>query len=129
MELEAEILERAREWERLSRWERRELGRELRRMGLSYGEIIDLVPVKKSTLATFVKPDGTGHRKPPSAWCLHGHEAEKCGCVPYHQGLDRIPPARVRPLELLRAASSIGSSRGLLSPRFRVRVPGGPRSG
>ena len=55
MELEAGILERVRKYEALSRWERRELGKDLRRVGLSYGEIMDLVPVKKSTLATWCR--------------------------------------------------------------------------
>jgi len=55
MELEATVLERVRAYESLSRWERSELGRELRRFGLSYGEIMDLIPVKKSTLATWCR--------------------------------------------------------------------------
>ncbi|HEX6946227.1 MAG TPA: hypothetical protein VF246_02615 [Acidimicrobiia bacterium] len=55
MELEASILERVRIWEQLSRWDRSELGRDLRRAGLSYGEIMELVPVKKSTLATWCR--------------------------------------------------------------------------
>jgi hypothetical protein len=42
-------------WETLSRWERSEMGKELRRLGLSYGEIMDLIPVKKSTLATWCR--------------------------------------------------------------------------
>jgi hypothetical protein len=42
-------------WDSLSRWERSELGRDLRRLGLSYGEIMDLIPVKKSTLATWCR--------------------------------------------------------------------------
>ncbi len=36
---------------KLSRWERVELGRDLRRLGLSYGEIMELIPVPKGTLA------------------------------------------------------------------------------
>jgi hypothetical protein len=55
MELEAAILERVRNWHGSSRWERAELGRDLRRHGLSYGEIMELVPVKKSTLATWCR--------------------------------------------------------------------------
>jgi hypothetical protein len=55
MELEATILERVRSWERMSRWERSELGRDLRRAGLSYGEIMGLIPIKKSTLATWCR--------------------------------------------------------------------------
>ncbi|MGB8361178.1 MAG: hypothetical protein WCE80_07245 [Acidimicrobiia bacterium] len=53
MELETEVLERVRTYESSSRWDRRELGRDLRRLGLSYGEIMELIPVKKSTLATW----------------------------------------------------------------------------
>jgi len=55
MEIEADILERVRKYETLSRWERQELGRDLRRQGLSYGEIMKLIPVKKSTLATWCR--------------------------------------------------------------------------
>ena len=55
MELEASILGRVRGYVSASRWERAELGRDLRRLGLSYGEIIDLIPVKKSTLATWCR--------------------------------------------------------------------------
>ncbi len=55
MELEAAVLQRVRAYESLSRWERSELGRELRRVGLSYGEIMELIPVKKSTLATWCR--------------------------------------------------------------------------
>ncbi|MEX1126870.1 MAG: hypothetical protein WD895_08475 [Acidimicrobiia bacterium] len=42
-------------WDRMSRWERSELGKDLRRTGLSYAEIMDLIPVKKSTLATWCR--------------------------------------------------------------------------
>jgi hypothetical protein len=55
MELEEHLLKRVRNWEKLSRWERSELGRDLRTLGLSYGEIMDLIPVKKSTLATWCR--------------------------------------------------------------------------
>jgi hypothetical protein len=55
MELEGKFLKRVREWESMSRWERSELGRDLRRLGLSYGEIMELIPVKKSTLATWCR--------------------------------------------------------------------------
>jgi hypothetical protein len=55
MELEVEFLERVRTYEALSRWEKSELGRDLRRLGLSYGEIMELIPVKKSTLATWCR--------------------------------------------------------------------------
>lgn len=55
MELEGDVLERVRTYESTTRWERRELGRELRGLGLSYGEIMELIPVKKSTLATWCR--------------------------------------------------------------------------
>jgi len=55
MELEAEVLERVGTWTSLSRWEKSELGKDLRRQGLSYGEIMDLINVKKSTLATWCR--------------------------------------------------------------------------
>lgn len=55
MELEESVLERVGIYGRLSRSERSELGRELRRIGLSYGEIMELIPVKKSTLATWCR--------------------------------------------------------------------------
>jgi len=47
----AESLDQASCWDDLSRWERAELGRALRRLGWSYGEIMQLIPVPKGTLA------------------------------------------------------------------------------
>jgi hypothetical protein len=55
MEVGAEVTARIAAWDRSSRWERSELGKDLRRLGLSYGEIMDLIPVKKSTLATWCR--------------------------------------------------------------------------
>ena len=55
MEVGAELQSRIDAWKRLSRWERSELGRDLRRYGLPYGEIMELIPVKKSTLATWCR--------------------------------------------------------------------------
>jgi hypothetical protein len=55
MEVGKELTTRIARWDGLSRWERSELGRDLRRAGLSYGEIMDLVPAKKSTLATWCR--------------------------------------------------------------------------
>ena len=51
MEIARELKERATTFDRLGQWERFELGRDLRRLGLSYGEITDLIPVPKGTLA------------------------------------------------------------------------------
>jgi hypothetical protein len=58
MEVEEAFQKRIAGWETLSRWERSELGKlgkDLRRLGLSYGEIMDMIPVKKSTLATWCR--------------------------------------------------------------------------
>jgi hypothetical protein len=45
------LLDRAAEWDELHRWERSELGKALRRLGLTYGEIRELIPVPKGTLS------------------------------------------------------------------------------
>jgi hypothetical protein len=45
------LLDHAAEWNDLHRWERSELGRALRRLGLTYSEIRDLIPVPKGTLS------------------------------------------------------------------------------
>ena len=45
------MLARATEWEDLTRWERAELGRSLRRLGWTYSEIRELIPVPKGTLS------------------------------------------------------------------------------
>jgi hypothetical protein len=55
MGVEPELVARIADWDRSSRWERSELGKDLRRLGLSYREIMDLIPVKKSTLATWCR--------------------------------------------------------------------------
>ncbi len=55
MELGIQFRARIEGWDGLSRWERSELGKDLRRLGLSYGEIMDLIPVPKSTLATWCR--------------------------------------------------------------------------
>jgi len=51
----ATLLAQAAGWEDLTRWERAELGRALRRLGWSYGEIRDLVPVPKGTLSNWCR--------------------------------------------------------------------------
>src|SRR5665811_495586 len=46
-----DLIDRAGEWDDLHRWERSELGKALRRLGLTYGEIRDIIPVPKGTLS------------------------------------------------------------------------------
>ncbi|HJR93584.1 MAG TPA: hypothetical protein VJ938_14165, partial [Acidimicrobiia bacterium] len=55
MEIPDALQARIREWDRLSRWERSELGRDLRRLGMSYGEIMVHIEVQKTTLATWCR--------------------------------------------------------------------------
>ena len=55
MEIPADLIDRAAEWDELHRWERSELGKALRRLGLTYGEIRDLIPVPKGTLSDWCR--------------------------------------------------------------------------
>lgn len=50
-----EVEQAARDWGSLTRWERADLGRGLRRAGWTYGEIMDVLPVGKGTLAGWCK--------------------------------------------------------------------------
>ena len=52
-----ELCARAQRWSELKRWERRELGQELRRLGLSYNEINRIIPVSKSTLSSWCRDE------------------------------------------------------------------------
>ena len=51
MEIPEDLGARIATFEKLGRWDRAELGRSLRRLGLSYGEIMEIIPVPKGTLA------------------------------------------------------------------------------
>jgi transposase len=49
--LPKELPDRVAFWPDLKQWERREIGQELRRMGLSYREVAAVIPVTKGTLS------------------------------------------------------------------------------
>ena len=51
MDIPSGLRQSAAHFDSLGRWDRAELGRSLRRLGLSYGEIMELIPVPKGTLA------------------------------------------------------------------------------
>lgn len=51
MEIPPELNEAISRFDQLGKWDRAELGRQLRRLGLSYGEIKELIDVPKGTLA------------------------------------------------------------------------------
>ncbi|MGQ0849752.1 MAG: hypothetical protein ACT4OP_11655 [Actinomycetota bacterium] len=55
METPPEVAEAASQWGTLTRWERAELGRRLRRNGWTYGEIMDVLPIGRGTLAGWCK--------------------------------------------------------------------------
>jgi len=48
-----ELLEQAADWDALHRWERKQLGLALRRLGLTYSEIQSVIPVPKGTLSNW----------------------------------------------------------------------------
>jgi hypothetical protein len=50
-----DLLQRAEDWGDLHRWERKQLGLALRRLGLTYSEIQSIVPVPKGTLSLWGK--------------------------------------------------------------------------
>lgn len=52
-EIPEELLRQAAMWEDLHRWERSQLGKALRGLGLTYGEIRKIIPVPKGTLSNW----------------------------------------------------------------------------
>ena len=134
MELEAEVLERVGTWESLSRWEQSELGKDLRHLGLSYGEIMELVPVKKSTLATWCRAIGL---TPDQIEAIRERRAQE-------PGIPRDTQRRRRQeIEAIRAEAEAGSdvvaetpprcstvagSASRTKPSYRSRPEGGSRA-
>jgi hypothetical protein len=53
--LPQEMVEKIRNWDQLKRWERREIGQTLRKMGLRYREIAAVIPVTKGTLSNWCR--------------------------------------------------------------------------
>jgi len=51
----ADLLAQASQWKELHRWERSQLGKALRRLGLTYGEIRKVIPVPKGTLSAWCR--------------------------------------------------------------------------
>ena len=52
-EIPQRLLDEAAEWEVLHRWERSQLGKALRALGLTYTEIQDVIPVPSGTLSNW----------------------------------------------------------------------------
>jgi hypothetical protein len=52
-EIPGTLVDEASQWEDLHRWERKQLGIALRRLGLTYSEIQDIIPVPKGTLSNW----------------------------------------------------------------------------
>jgi hypothetical protein len=55
IEIPSPLIEQAARWDSLKRWERRELGRALRRLGLSYREIGRIIPAARGTLSDWFR--------------------------------------------------------------------------
>jgi hypothetical protein len=53
--LAPDLVDRIRRWDELKRWERKEIGQTLRRMGLTYREIAAVIPVCKATLSVWCR--------------------------------------------------------------------------
>ena len=52
-EIPTALLDEASEWSVLHRWERKQLGMALRRLGLTHSEIMEIIPVPKGTLSNW----------------------------------------------------------------------------
>jgi hypothetical protein len=64
------LIDEAAQWEDLHRWERKQLGMALRRLGLTYSEIQDVIPVPSSTLSNWCR-DVTLSRDQREDQCTH----------------------------------------------------------
>lgn len=96
-------------WTELKRWEKKELGQDLRRLGLSYGEIGAVLPVKKGTL---------------SGWCrnlpLTTEELDRLAWGDEGRRISRARTRRSRRLEEINAIRNAASleAESLISNHF-----------
>jgi hypothetical protein len=92
------LLDRAEEWDDLHRWERSELGKALRRLGLTYGEIRALISVPKGTLSYWCREV---HLSPEQIEAIRDRSGSgsRIGIPVNTQCVDavRLPPLRRRP--------------------------------
>src|SRR5687767_8290407 len=93
--LPSELLSQIERWDELKRWERREIGQDLRRMGLSFREISAVIPVAQGTL---------------SGWC-----ADVVLTPDQQRRLDEIRPR-------LTKRSEIGAARRMKTRAHRAAV-------
>jgi hypothetical protein len=98
------ILKDAASWPDLSRWDRAELGRSLRRLGLSYGEIREIIPVPKGTLAHWCREIELSEEQAAAIVARTGTQA---GVPRDTQRKRRLEIAAIRD----RAASQVGGLR------------------
>ena len=54
-EIHSTLVDEASQWEDLHRWERKQLGIALRRLGLTYSEIQSIIPVPSSTQSNWTR--------------------------------------------------------------------------
>jgi hypothetical protein len=102
-----EVVQGANNWVSLTRWERAELGRSLRRAGWTYGEIMDLLPVSKGTLAGWCKDIRLSEEQ---------IEAIKAR-VPSQKGVPRDTQRRRRAeIEAIRSAAAVEAAERVHDP-------------
>lgn len=75
--LPSDLLAKARRWDELKRWERREVGQELRRMGFSYREIASLIPVSKGTLSGWCRDIALAPAQEARLRTLHPYQFQR----------------------------------------------------
>lgn len=94
-----ELLDRARRWAGLKRWERKELGQELRLLGLSYGEIQKLIPVSKGSLVPWCRDFPLTEDQQERIRSVSGNSAlarAKAGAVLRQRNLERVAAIRTK---------------------------------
>ncbi|MGH2812527.1 MAG: hypothetical protein ACRDI1_07425 [Actinomycetota bacterium] len=97
MEVPPELLHRAARWGDLKRWERRELGQELRRLGLAYREIGEIIPVPKGTLSGWCRDIPLTPEQLDRIRSLGGNREvryAKLGALLHQRNLERIAAVR-----------------------------------
>jgi hypothetical protein len=97
VEVPPELLHRAAEWESLKRWERKELGQELRRLGFTYWEIRKIIPVPKGTLAGWCQDIPLTPAQLDRIRSLGGNRAAgraKAGALLHQRNVDRVAAIR-----------------------------------
>lgn len=88
------MVEKIRNWDGLKRWERREIGQTLRKMGLCYREISAVIPVTKGTLSNWCRDIPVSDDRRRELLGKRGGRA-KLGATLRQRALDKAAAIRV----------------------------------